>query len=988
MNRSFSRLCALACVLIVCLAAVSTAGERVVVPTPPGGGEGGTVLYPGDDVRSPGIALPDDRFEHAEQPSSPDKQLFPNYGSIGGDDVMIAASSTTRYNVSLDITEGGVLYSAESVVGAAGYEILVRISEDGGTIWNSWAVLSDPDPSVSFREPWLQVAEGLENRCYVAYVRTVTSGDDTIHLTWATLGGTSGTFTTDHTVMSSAGVDFDHPRFATDAKSFDNYYLYLVAAGDGASGSDIWYARSIDRGATFESAYVIGDPGTNDYEYPDVCYGNGGYVHVTWSLSSPTDAFDAAIRYRRASLYGGGGIGNWETVQALTNHTDGFFDRYPRIAASTLGPAVVVVHERSTAVTGGYFLQDPQVLAALTGIAFSDQAVITNGPVDIYGLEHDPNADEWVLAGGRYSAPTLQRAAAATPTSWPPMQWLGDRSYYTGTGLVQGNALALDPSRNGRAGVLWNQVYSSAPDSLYFDAEWRRDPGYPVSAEGFPLELASSPKSDPALIDLDRDGTLEILFADQAGRLHAVRHDGSDLPGWPVETGAVLSDGPVAAASMYDGSPPFVVVGTEDGRVLGYTAEGAVLDGWPVQLPATGSVYVSIGSIMPPYRLHVVAVTDGQLRIFDWRGNYVLSWSSLGSPVVGPAAIGDIDDDGSNELVCTYGTQLRKFDFQSWSSSPLATLPAAPSEAVSLADIDLDGDVEIAVPTVNGTLHMYYGTGAVVPGWPFVSSTGSALSRPAIANCLGAYAPEIGVVARNWTAHMIYATGVQHSNWPEEGDGWYIYGSPILGLLEDEYSSDLIVGARGEKIWAWRNYGTNVPGYPHSLQGNVYESPAIGDLDGDGFTELVVITDSRLYVFETHQQPEYTPSNHWPMYGYDPARTGCLDCPDLTPTAVEDGDAVTRISFATPWPNPVTDGSMFSFAVPQAAVVELSVVDLRGRRVRMVTREEVQPGRHVTSWDGRDDDGRPLASGHYLARLRVRGSGMNELLTRKVTVVR
>ena len=981
----------LALVLFCSLVGAVGASERVLVPTPPGGGEGGVLLLPGDDYAPPGVRLPDDEFERIIQPQRPDKQFGPPYGTIGGDDVEIPPAYAIRQDITLDITDGGILYSADAVYGAAGYEIQVRRSTDGGTTWTVWATLGDPSSLVNYTEPWIQVAEGNQNRCFVAYVRKVSgTTENTVHLTWATLGPATGTFSSNLTVLNSAGVQYEHPRFTTDAVAWDSYYLYLVAGGHTAAGAwDLWFARSANQGTSFESGYLFCDAGTNDYRYPDVSYGYGGYVCVTWMLSSPTNAFDSAIRYRRATGYVGGGLGAWETIQAVTNTTDGFFDFYPRIAASSLDYQAVVAFERTVAVTGGYSAQDPVVCISETGSAINQTVTLANGPFFIFGLEHDNVADQWVLGGERYSVPTLQRADAASLDTWPIVGWLGDRSYYTGSGLTQDHALSLDPSRGGRAGVLWNQYFSSADDTLFFDAEWRRDPGYPVLADGFPVAQASTPVSDPALIDLDRDGKLEVLYSDQAGRIHAVQYNGTELPGWPVVTGAALSDGPVAAAAMYDGAPPFVVVGTTDGRVLGYTAEGGILDGWPVQLPVSAPTYVSIGTLMPPYEQHVVAVTSTHLRVLTWRGDWVLSWSSLGTEVVGPAAIGDIDDDGLNEVVATFGTALRKFDFQSWSSSLLATLPVQPSEAVSLADIDLDGDVEIAVPTANGTLHMFYGNGAVVPGWPFVSPTGSPLTRPAIANILGSYEPEIGVVARNWTAHMLYANGTQHSNWPMAGDGWYINGSPIIGLLEDQYSGDLIVGARGQKVWAWRNVGGVLPGYPRALSANVYQSPAIGDMDGDGLTELVVLSDTELLVFNTHQLPETSPGDHWPMYGYDPARSGCLDCPDLVPTAVEDDDeAVTRIAFAAPWPNPVSDGAMFQFAVPQAAIAELSVVDLRGRRVRTVTREEVQPGRHVTSWDGCDDEGRPLASGHYLARLRIRGAGVDELLTRKVTVVR
>jgi hypothetical protein len=51
--------------------------------------------------------------------------------------------------------------------------------------------------------------------------------------------------------------------------------------------------------------------------------------------------------------------------------------------------------------------------------------------------------------------------------------------------------------------------------------------------------------------------------------------------------------------------------------------------------------------------------------------------------------------------------------------------------------------------------------------------------------------------------------------------------------------------------------------------------------------------------------------------------------------------------------------------------VELSVFDVRGRRVRTVVREDQLPGTYEVSWDGRDQTNATLPSGSYLYRLRA-----------------
>jgi flagellar hook assembly protein FlgD len=53
--------------------------------------------------------------------------------------------------------------------------------------------------------------------------------------------------------------------------------------------------------------------------------------------------------------------------------------------------------------------------------------------------------------------------------------------------------------------------------------------------------------------------------------------------------------------------------------------------------------------------------------------------------------------------------------------------------------------------------------------------------------------------------------------------------------------------------------------------------------------------------------------------------------------------------------------------------VELVLFDARGRRVRALVAGKYDPGEHTVTWDGTDDQGRPVASGVYFARLAVDG---------------
>jgi flagellar hook assembly protein FlgD len=60
------------------------------------------------------------------------------------------------------------------------------------------------------------------------------------------------------------------------------------------------------------------------------------------------------------------------------------------------------------------------------------------------------------------------------------------------------------------------------------------------------------------------------------------------------------------------------------------------------------------------------------------------------------------------------------------------------------------------------------------------------------------------------------------------------------------------------------------------------------------------------------------------------------------------------------------------------------VLDVSGRRVRILVDELRPAGRHRARWDGRDHDGRPVADGVYFLRLAAAG----EVVTGKVAKLR
>jgi hypothetical protein len=82
------------------------------------------------------------------------------------------------------------------------------------------------------------------------------------------------------------------------------------------------------------------------------------------------------------------------------------------------------------------------------------------------------------------------------------------------------------------------------------------------------------------------------------------------------------------------------------------------------------------------------------------------------------------------------------------------------------------------------------------------------------------------------------------------------------------------------------------------------------------------------------------------------------------------GSAITKLSVAVN-PNPSRRAANIHWQLPKPGPVQLRVYDVGGRCVRTLINEALPAGRHISAWDGRDDQGRTVANGLYLYRLQA-----------------
>jgi len=100
-------------------------------------------------------------------------------------------------------------------------------------------------------------------------------------------------------------------------------------------------------------------------------------------------------------------------------------------------------------------------------------------------------------------------------------------------------------------------------------------------------------------------------------------------------------------------------------------------------------------------------------------------------------------------------------------------------------------------------------------------------------------------------------------------------------------------------------------------------------------------------------------------FGFSIINTGLL-------TAVDDPQASPPAERRfTCYPNPFSSSSTIKFDLDAASSVSLDVYNLRGQLVRKLFHGSKSQGEHTISFDGRDESGRPLASGVYLIKVTL-----------------
>jgi hypothetical protein len=344
----------------------------------------------------------------------------------------------------------------------------------------------------------------------------------------------------------------------------------------------------------------------------------------------------------------------------------------------------------------------------------------------------------------------LEWAAGVQPPEWP-----GDDVWHTVTssssltkpfdgqlGRIDTNAVkaAIDSHEGWQATALSDPTSKSFPEKNAFRVRVRVTDNFgnvgedqrqffvqddPDLLPGFPKQIGSDGASSPVFADIDDDGKQELVFGSSNGEVHALRHDGSEAAGWPVQVdpapvndhsnaaglksgemtmpvrAAILGAAPTVADLDRDGDVEILAADLE-GKVYAWEHDGKRRKNFPVSVDRRYSQEAFESEIRDRYNRRDWGVNasptvgdldgndGGQLElVFGANDTHVYAFNHDGSPVPGwPVLVRD------PSKVAKVDPRTHKLTFRGDSGHAIGTkiLPNP-----SMGDIDDDGDVEVLV---------------------------------------------------------------------------------------------------------------------------------------------------------------------------------------------------------------------------------------------------------------------------------------------------
>lgn len=276
----------------------------------------------------------------------------------------------------------------------------------------------------------------------------------------------------------------------------------------------------------------------------------------------------------------------------------------------------------------------------------------------------------------------------------------------------------------------------------------------------------------------------------------------------------------------------------------------------------------SLGDVDGDGSVDIVAPSwnDSSVYVFNKDGSVKAGWPlKIFTGIFSSAAIGDLDNNGSNELVFgsngfnffamrSNGTEWMNGDGNPSTLGVFKVLGAPFNYGTpALADIDNDGFLDIVYGGFDGNLYVWDRFGNSLPGFP-VNCGGAITCSPAVGalDGPGDTTKEIVVVSTNDLIYVINNNGAVRSGFPFffRNSGSTRSPSPALADMNNDGFLDIVLASTNGGIYVVNRLGQLVSPwinvrYSTKTSQASESSPIVADITGDGLPDILMGGEDR-----------------------------------------------------------------------------------------------------------------------------------------------
>ena len=375
----------------------------------------------------------------------------------------------------------------------------------------------------------------------------------------------------------------------------------------------------------------------------------------------------------------------------------------------------------------------------------------------------------------------------------------------------------------------------------------------------FSLSLGLTAQQPATRAFIDEDGIIKTESV--LTQLPPASRDAlTPMPGFPLTFASNTTYKPMRGLALADlnndGADEIILCHNEEINVI--DGQGNVL--WTQSLVGGMAQYpAAVGDINNNGSLEIVVLTAygnarGGINVFDANGNVILATVTNNNPLICAPVLADINNDGELEIIfCGRGKASASISagIHAWNLQgeeiegfPFE-LPSTPAFTPTVADIDNDGSFEIFASTTTA-LYCISHTGEQLYMVESNDSYKYSYQSPLVVDFEGdGNWSLIGACHGDNPNHYVRnaLTGEYRAGWPKPVSYW-TYSAPTVVKNGDEYAIFMGVSGEGNVLYQYDLEGNVAPGFPLNLTSGVEGFITVADIDGDDENEI--ITDFNL----------------------------------------------------------------------------------------------------------------------------------------------